>query len=274
MSMTAGSAPTRVRAGAHRLLTAREEVDLARRAHSGDRRARGKLIEHNIRLVYSVAGKYVGHGIAFDDLAQEGHVGLIKAVDKFDPERGYKFATMATWWIRQAVQRAVADKSRNIRVPVHMTEKLRKVKRAASDLEMELECQPEPAEIADRLGWSVAEVEGVIEAEKTTASLNSRTQSDEGSGSEIGDLIEDSDAGSAPDQVLQRLDAESLRAALACLPERERYILTRRHGLDGGEEATLDNLGEEFGCSREYIRQLQRQGERELRRRAPDLQPA
>src|SRR3712207_3942071 len=158
--------------GRGELLTHEEEIDLSERVRAGDRRARKKLIEKNLRLVVSVAKKYRGYGLPFEDLIQEGNIGLMRAVEKFDPERGFRFSTYATWWIRQAVQRAVADKGRTIRVPVHMTEKIRKVRRARGELSAELGRDPGGEEVADRLGWEPEEVLAVLEAVPDVTSLN------------------------------------------------------------------------------------------------------
>lgn len=256
----------------HRLLTHAEEVDLARRARAGDDRARRKLIECNVRLVYSVAGDYLHRGLDFDDLVQEGCIGLMRAVDKYDPGRGYRFSTMGRWWIKQAVQRAVADQSRTIRVPVHMTEKIRKVKRAHGDLTREYEREPTAEEIADRLAWDVSYVEDALEAAKPTTSLHQPATSDESS-AEFGDLIADASEPGTVHEALDSLEAEALRDALDSLPPRERYVISRRYALDGEDIASLRTVARELGVSRDNVHQLQRRAERKLRSYA-DLQPA
>jgi RNA polymerase primary sigma factor len=251
--------------GRGRLLTHEEEIDLGRKTREGDEAARSKLIEKNLRLVIPVAKKYRGMGLPFGDLIQEGNIGLMRAADKFDPEKGFRFSTYATWWIRQAVQRAVADKSRTIRVPVHMGEKIRKMARAYSELSAQLEREPSDEEVAERLGWDVDRVKNVRNAIPDATSLNQPLSSDEGS-SELGDLVEDERESGAADEVVQELETRSLMESVERLPERQRRVLVRRYGLDGEKPATLADLSEELEISRERVRQLQREAEQALRK--------
>jgi RNA polymerase primary sigma factor len=250
--------------GRGRLLTHEEETDLGRRTREGDETARRQLIERNLRLVIPIAKKYRGKGLPFGDLIQEGNIGLMRAADKFDPERGFRFSTYATWWIRQAVQRAVANKGRTIRVPVHMGEKVRKMARAYNELSVQLEREPTDEEVAERLGWDVDRVRDVKSAIPDATSLNQPLNSDEGS-SELGDLLEDERESRVASEVVQKLEKRRLMESVERLPERQRRVLVRRYGLDGEEPATLADLSEELGVSRERIRQLQRETERALR---------
>jgi RNA polymerase primary sigma factor len=250
--------------GQERLLTHEEEIDLGRRVRAGDEKAREKLIEKNLKLVVSVAKKYRGMGLPFGDLIQEGNIGLMKAAEKFDPERGWRFATYATWWIRQAVQRAVADKGRTIRVPVHMGEKMRKMARVYNELSAELSRDPTDEEVAERLGWNVERVRDVKSAIPDATSLNRPLSSDEDS-SELGDFIEDERESGVASEVVRELETRRLMESVERLPERQRRVLVRRYGLDGEEPATLADLSEELGVSRERVRQLQREAEVVLR---------
>jgi RNA polymerase primary sigma factor len=246
-----------------KLLTHAEERDLSKRAKSGDKGARQRLIEKNLRLVVSVAKKYRGMGLPFEDLIQEGNIGLMKAVEKFDPDRGWRFSTYATWWVRQAVQRAVADKGRTIRVPVHMGDKIRKMARAYNELSAKMEREPTDEEVAERLGWAAEQVRDVKGAMPDATSFNQPLTSDSDA-TEIGELIEDERASEVAGTVIGEMEMDWLAEAVERLPERHRYVLIKRYGLGDEETATLAQLSEELGISRERVRQVQREAERML----------
>jgi RNA polymerase primary sigma factor len=248
-----------------KLLTHQEEIDLSKKAKKGDEAARNRLIEKNLRLVVSVAKKSRGRGLPFEDLIQEGNIGLMRAVEKFDSDRGFRFSTYATWWIRQTIQRAVTDKGRTIRIPVHVGDKLRKMARTYNELSAELARAPSDETVAERLGWSVEYVRDLKDAmPDATTSLNQPLSSDKGS-SELGEIIEDERSSDTPGTVMSEMEISELGEAVDRLPERYRRVLVRRYGLDSKDPATLAELSDELGLSRERIRQLQLQAVKRLK---------
>ena len=251
----------RVRGG--RLLDADEEKVLARRVRGGDMSARQKLIESNLRLVISIAKKYRGRGVAFEDLIQEGNAGLIRAVEKFDPEMGNRFSTYATWWIRQAVTRAIADHARTVRLPAHVVDALYRLRRAENALSIELGRDATEEEIVERLGVKPEEARRLREVSQPISSINAKINADEGS--EFGELLPDERSGDDYARVEVGQWELALVEAVRSLPEREARIIEMRHGLDGNETLTLREVSEELGISQERARQVEIKALRTIR---------